>query len=238
MTRLEELIRSGQFRSGSKLPPEKQLAETLGVSRHTLREVLKGLHMFGIIRSRAGDGTYLQRSSTGIFTKAIHLRLLLEEVNFMDLLDTRLLIEPVLAGMAAEKATRRDLEVVRREIQGMESNQGLPEKYLQHEMAFHRHVALAADSPILRAVMEGLEDLLQEARLTVLEEQGSRHNLNFHVRILEAIEGRDPEAAHQRMQEHLLDSKKKYVRYYEQHRQQPRRREPAKDEMDGGPGGA
>ncbi len=216
MERVEDLFRTKKLRPGSKLPSEKELAITLGVSRHTLREVLKALNLFGIIRSRAGDGTYVQRSLSGVFAKAIHLCTLLEDVDFIDLLDTRMAIEPMLARMAAEKAGRQHVDMLRREIHGMEVSLNDLDKYLEHEIAFHTGIMSAADSPILRSVMEVLADLLLEARRTITNEQTDRHNLLLHVRILEAIEARDPEAAYRAMMEHLLDNRRHYLAFYKQ----------------------
>ncbi|MGH9837308.1 MAG: FadR/GntR family transcriptional regulator [Blastocatellia bacterium] len=216
MERIEDLFRTKKLRPGSKLPPEKELAAMLKVSRHTLREVLKALNLFGIIRSRAGDGTYVQRSLSGVFAKAIHLCTLLEEVDFIDLLDTRMAIEPMLARMAAEKAGRQQIDLLRREIQGMESSLHDLDRYLRHEIAFHSGIMSAADSPILKSVMEALADLLLEGRRTITYEQTDRQNLLLHVRILEAIEARDPEAAYQAMMNHLLDNRRHYLAFYKQ----------------------
>ena len=214
MDRIEDLFRTGKLRAGSRLPPETQLAASLGVSRHTLREVLKSLNLFGILRSHRGDGTYVQHSSSGLLAKAIHLCLLLEEVSFLDLLDTRIAIEPVLAAMAADKAGRNDLELMRREVRGMATSQGDLDRYVGHEIAFHNQIMQAADSPVLRSVLEALAGPLLEARRTVTGARTNRQNVRLHARILEAIEAGDAAAARQRMLDHLMDNRKYYLRFH------------------------
>lgn len=214
MGEIERCFRTKRLRPGSKLPPERILAEEFGVSRHTLREVLKALNLFGIIRSRAGDGTYVQRSLAGLVAKAIHLSALLEDVTFMDAFDTRVAIEPALARAAALNAGREHLEVLRGEIHGMELALGDTQKYTRHEVAFHEGIATAADSPILKSVMMAVAGLLLEARLTLTYERTDRDDLLLHVRILEAIEARDPDGAHAAMAHHLNVNRKFYEAWF------------------------
>jgi len=214
MKQFEDCFRTKRLRPGSKLPPERELAAEFGVSRHTLREVLKALNLFGIIRSRAGDGTYVQRSLSGLVVKAIHLSILLEDVDYMDAYNTRLAIEPTLARIAASNARREHIEMMRREIHGMESNLGKVEEYTRHEVAFHGLIVTAADNPILKSVMTAVADLLLEARLTITYERVERDDLMLHVRILEAIETRDPEAAFAAMAHHLAVNRKYYDAYF------------------------
>lgn len=214
MRQMEDRFRTKSLRPGSKLPPERELAEQFGVSRHTLREVLKALNLFGIIRSRAGDGTYIQRSLGGLMAKAVHLSTLLEDVDYMDAFNTRLAIEPMLARCAAENARREDIEMMRREIRGMEANLGNAKGYSRHEVAFHDLIVVAADNPILGSVMAAISDLLLEARLTVTHQRIDRDDLMLHVDILKAIEARDPEAANAAMVHHLSINRTYYQDYF------------------------
>lgn len=214
MRGMEGAFRSGRLKPGSKLPAERELAVEFGVSRHTLREALKALSLFGVLRSRAGDGTYVQRSLTGLMTKAVRLGTLLEGVDYMDILDARLAIEPTLARMAAAKANRAHVDSMRRSIHGMEISLGKVQDYTSHEVAFHELIASSADSPILKSVMTAIADLLLEARLAVTYERIDRDDLMLHVRILEAIEARDPHAAFAAMNRHLTVNRKVYEAYF------------------------
>ncbi len=215
MEKIEDLFRSRQLRPGSKLPTEKDLAAELGVSRHTLREVLKALNLFGIIRSRPGDGTYVQHSLSGLISKSIHLTTLLEDISFMDVFDARMAIEPMLARMAAENVLPEHLEMMRREIVGMEINIGRSEEYIRHETAFHSWIMIAADSQILKSFMGALADLLRDARRVITGALADREDLLLHIRILEAIEARDPEAAYRAMVDHMTHYRRHYLEYHE-----------------------
>ncbi|MCC6363429.1 MAG: FadR family transcriptional regulator [Bryobacterales bacterium] len=214
MKEIERCFRTKRLRPGSKLPPERELAAEFGVSRHTLREVLKALNLFGIIRSRAGDGTYVQRSLSGLVAKAIGLSALLEDVNYMDAFNTRLAIEPTLARIAAGKARREHLEMMRREIHEMELSLGKVQEYTRHEVAFHELIVTAADNPILKSVMTAVAGLLLEARLTITYERVDRDDLALHARILDAIEARDPDGAFAAMAHHLNVNRKYYEAYF------------------------
>ena len=92
--RIEALVRSGELRSGSRLPSEPKLAEMLHVSRGSLREALKGLVFLGLVKARPGDGTYIQPSLSGVISRHFQWMLLLQEIKYLELLELRQILEP------------------------------------------------------------------------------------------------------------------------------------------------
>ena len=99
--RIEQLLRSGDLKAGDRLPPEPELAQMLHVSRGSLREALKGLVYLGLIKSRAGDGTYVQSSLSRVLNQHFQWMILLKEVKHLEIYEMRKIIEPYVAAVAA-----------------------------------------------------------------------------------------------------------------------------------------
>lgn len=216
--RIEELLRTGALKPGEKLPPETQLASVLRVSRPTLREALKALSLMGFLTSRSGDGTYVAEGGRDLFKRAVYFTTRLGAEDFLGLIEARIAIEPFMAEMAALRATKPELARMKEYLKHMESGLGETEKYLVHEVAFHDEIIKAARSPILRAIMESLRDLLLEGRRKITAALTDQRNLRFHIRIFEAIEKRNSDLARRRMLDHLQDNRKEYEAYYRRFR--------------------
>jgi len=203
------------LKSGERLPSEPELARIFQVSRPTLREALKALNLLGLLVSRTGDGTYVTEDSRNLFKTAIHFSAFLTDVDFLGLIEARIAIEPHLAELAAERATKQDLARIRDCLSKMKSSLGDVQGYLKHEIAFHDEIANAARSGVLQAIMSSLRDYLLEGRIKITADQTGSKNFAFHSRIFEAIENRNPSLAHRAMLKHLEDGRKRYEKYYE-----------------------
>ena len=212
--RIEQLLRSGSLKPGQKLPPETQLAEILQVSRPTVREALKALSLLGFLTSRSGDGTYVAEGGRDLFMRAVYFSSLLGTEDFLGLIEARIAIEPFLAEMAAERASKVELARMQDCLVDMKAGLGDTEKYLQHEVAFHDQIIKAARSPVLQAILESLRDLLLEGRRKITSRMTDLRNLEFHTRIYEAIAAKDSALARQRMLEHLEDNREQYEAFY------------------------
>ena len=103
--RLEAMIVSGELAPGRKLPPERELARLLGVSRGLLREAIHELALKGLVHRRQGRGTEVRGPYRSEFTGAIVGYLTQNERDVMELLDFREALEPPIAASAAERAT-------------------------------------------------------------------------------------------------------------------------------------
>src|SRR5215210_7510891 len=101
--RLIGLITERRLRPGDRLPPERELAATMGVSRSSLREALRALAMLGVTEMRHGDGTYLTSLEPGALMRPVGLVLALSESGVQELFEARKLVEPGLAALAAER---------------------------------------------------------------------------------------------------------------------------------------
>ena len=166
--RIEALVRSGELTRGSRLPSEPKLAGMLQVSRGSLREALKGLVFLGLLKARAGDGTYLQPSLTSMATRHLKWMLLLNEIRYLELYELRELLEPAAAGFAARRASREDLDNMRSALEGMMKSVHDPEAFVGHEMDFHGAITAASKNRALQSTMQMMYGALTEGRHRVL----------------------------------------------------------------------
>lgn len=201
----KRLIGEGALVPGSRLPAERDLAESFGVSRSSLRQALKVLEIMGVISQRVGDGTYLNSGAHRILAEPMEFLILLDGISFHELMEARLIVEPALAARAAERASAEDIAEIRRELRAMET--GDAAALTAHDLLFHEAIFRAAGNRVcgqmFSVVHRSLADLMRLTSKVVKPE----HTLMFHRRILKAIHKHDPEDARARMQEHLLDAK-------------------------------
>jgi len=194
--RIESLIRSGELRSGSRLPPEPQLAAMLGVSRSSLREGLKGLMFLGLIKARPGYGTYVQSSLGRGASRHFQWMMLLREVKYLELYELRKILEPTVAGLAARRASSEDLERMGAAIEGMKQSFERPDQYMGHEIAFHEEIARGAKNAAIEMMLQMMNDALAEGRRRTLPLISNfESNWQRHQRIYKLIARRDPEGA-------------------------------------------
>src|SRR6266487_2989795 len=103
MVRLAGLLHQGRLKPGDRLPAERTLAERMRVSRATLRAALRAMQLRGLIVSRRGAGNFIAGGKPEDLAEALH------HLALQDIFELRLLIEPSIAALAAERANRQDL---------------------------------------------------------------------------------------------------------------------------------
>jgi GntR family transcriptional repressor for pyruvate dehydrogenase complex len=207
--RIEALVRSGELRSGSRLPPEPKLAEMLQVSRGSLREALKGLVFLGLVRARPGDGTYIQSTLSRVVSRHFQWMLLLQEIKYFELYELRQILEPAVAALAARRASRDDIEKMEGAIREMRQSFDAPDRYMAAEMSFHEGFTQAAKNVATQTMLRMMYDALAEGRRRVLP-LISDINQNFrrHERILRCIVKRDAKGARSAVLDDLLYAEK------------------------------
>ena len=194
--RLESLVRSGQLGRGSRLPSEPRLAEMLGISRASLREALKGLVFLGLLKSRPGDGTYLQPSLSSMVSGHFRWMLLLQEIKYLELYELRQILEPAAAALAARRATPADCERMRAGLANMRASVHDPEQFVRAEIEFHDAITQASDNTAVQSTMRMMYDALAEGRHRVLPLVSSlEEHCAHHEHIYQLIAGGNATAA-------------------------------------------
>lgn len=194
-------ILSGDLPAGQKIPPEAELADQLRVSRNTLREALKTLELFGIIESFHGQGTFISVQAKQRIPNIDILKLLSRDHDVQSLLDARLVIEPGLAALAAQRRSEEELDTIGRCIGVfLDEEQGL-------ENMFHIQLAKAAKSPVLFGYLQGVFQQLIHTAYPQLQKKllpdYRETEIREHREILEAITEQDALAARDLMHRHL-----------------------------------
>jgi GntR family transcriptional repressor for pyruvate dehydrogenase complex len=216
---LEELIISGQLEPDTKLPPERDLADQLGVSRTALREAVRILVTKGLLETQPGKGTMVRRLTREQVVEPLSLLLRSHtggEISFEQLHQVRSILEVEIAGLAASQASEADIAGLRRIVANMEVAQADVVKLAVHDTDFHSALARMTHNPLLAILVDSIRDLLQEyiARVTPYLDP-SQENLPLHQKLLERIEARDVAGARQAMRENLDQMHKNTERYAE-----------------------
>jgi GntR family transcriptional repressor for pyruvate dehydrogenase complex len=198
------LIESGQFKAGEKLPPERQMARVVGVSRASVRAGLRSLATVGVVDARRGAGTFVAEGPPIFEVNPLSLFAALHGVPQRELFETRRVIEIDLAGLAAERAGGEELAAISEELMEMFASLDHVHRFLVHDIRFHRSIAAAARNPLLGAIMEMVADLFYDQRKTTVDRwRGAAEAAEQHRKIYQAIKAGNVEKARHEMGQHL-----------------------------------
>jgi GntR family transcriptional repressor for pyruvate dehydrogenase complex len=204
IARFKELIGKRIFVPGKRLPPERDLAEALAVSRPTLRQAMRALQIMGVIKARQGSGSYLADSASEIMRVPSEFALALQNVSKTDLFETRYTLEVRLASLAAERRTEADLESMRHALSEMDKAKGDPEAWCEAEPRFHVCIVQAARNGVMATMIEMLSQMLLESRrYTVRSLTDYESSYRSHENVYVEIEKKNPEGAAKMMMEHF-----------------------------------
>ncbi len=204
---LRDLIFRGQFSPGDKLPPERELAHTLGVSRPTIKSAISKLVNMGLVEQRQGQGSFVRSFYSQYLDNPLRELMDSREVYLSDLLEVRSGLEVHSVGLAAKRATAEDLSVLDTCLRDMldKVEQGLVSA--EEDVAFHMNIAYATKNPAQIFLMKRFYELLfygiRESRFYLLESGNLEEMGQQHSRILEGIRNRDEEGAKEAMKEHI-----------------------------------
>lgn len=211
ISRLRDMIHSGELASGDRLPPERDLAKLLGVSRPTLRAGIRSLATVGILQSKQGAGTFVAQAEESPTLDSSPLRMLSALHGFTsdEMFEARLALEMSIAALAAERANSEQITLMAEEVTGMYASLGDPEQYLVHDMQFHQTIAAASNNRILTALMNMVATILFDSRSkTVKRAKDLKQSAEQHHNIYRAMREKDPEAARRAMRDHLIETQK------------------------------
>ena len=198
------LVSSGTLKPGDRLPPERELARSLGISRSSLRAGIGFLSAMGVLKSRHGAGTFVATGPPALDSSSLNVLGALHGFQPMQMFEARLVIESSVACLAAERATNDHLTELSEEVAEMYASIDDPQQYLIYDIRFHRTVARASGNPILGALMETITANLYETRRDTVDSSSDlKESAEMHREIYRAIRSRNPEAARQAMEHHL-----------------------------------
>lgn len=206
---LHGLILSGELKPGDKLPPQRELAQRMDVSRGTLREAVHKLVALGLVTPRQGVGTLILKDGNPLrYMSSLEDHFLLDGISARDFLEARLIIETAVTRLAVERATDQERASLEELIQRQQraAQQGTLEEFSQLDTDFHLALARASGNRVLARLEETVLDLLRQFIRKVSALPGAVEDaLKFHSRILHALRNRDSHEAEQLMASHLAD---------------------------------
>jgi GntR family transcriptional repressor for pyruvate dehydrogenase complex len=195
-------IRSNGLAPGDRLPPERELAQRLGISRATLSQALVALEVIGVVHVRHGDGTVL--------AEAPGPRRIVEAIRahahrLPEIIDTRDALETKIAALAATHRTPEDLARIDEAIDEMARDVEAGGRGVEGDERFHGAVTAAAHSLLLARLMDEIRDLIRETRIESLSQPGRpADSLVGHRAIADAVRAGDPGAASAAMHAHVV----------------------------------
>ncbi|KYZ75906.1 hypothetical protein AXX12_11985 [Anaerosporomusa subterranea] len=207
LRRLKEMIKSGKFGYGDKLPVEKRIAEIFGVSRTTVREALAVLEAEGWVTTKHGGGTYVKRVHGHDPIEPLTVMLGGNDTAILELMELRRILEGEVAMLAASRATDDDIVALHQVFRDMSQDIALGKDTASSDFAFHYRVARAAKNNTILSVISSLHELYYQVvhtnRWHWSKPKDYDRILSEHGAILHAIEKRQAAAAKKQMGIHL-----------------------------------
>jgi GntR family transcriptional repressor for pyruvate dehydrogenase complex len=201
---VRSLIAKGEVKPGDRLPPERDLARQLKISRSSLRAGIGFLSAMGVLKSRHGAGTFVSTGPPSLDSSSLSVLGVLHGFLPWQMFEARLVLESSIAALAAERATDEHIAELAEEVTEMYATLDDPQQYLIHDVRFHRTIARAAGNPILAALMETITANLYEHRSkTIIHAVGLKEAVEMHREIYRAIRTHNPIKARQAMEQHL-----------------------------------
>lgn len=221
---IKKQIKTGQFKPGSRLPSERELAQMLQVGRSSVREAITVLENVGLLEVRPGMGAYVRdfqnRSSIKAYFDTLAALWEIEPSQILQLLQVRKMLEPQAASLAADNAAPEDMHELRQTLLKMKEAAAKKEVGEETDLCFHHIIARSSGNIILLETINTLSDLmrksLQQTRWMALANPDRVITIiKEHELIIKAIEDKDSPAAQDYMLRHLQGVELNFKRYLE-----------------------
>ena len=203
---IREKILAGDYPPGRPLPPERVLAEQLGVSRGSVREAISQLAALNVVQARHGAGTFVTGLSADSLLAPVEFALQVDPHMLLHLYEVRRILEPAAAGLAAARISAGDIERLRQLVQEYADlvPTGRLDRLAELDEGVHQTIAAASGNPLLTAILQSLSASVRRARLITsplpMTPTANRDELSA---LVEAVEQRDPLRSEAAMSRHI-----------------------------------
>lgn len=197
ITRIKEMIVSGDLRPGDRLPREADLAERLGLSRNSLREAVKALSLIHVLDVRQGDGTFVTSLEPALLMGAMEFVVdFHQDDTVLHFLEVRRILEPAATAMAALRMSDRAITELRGQLDDVAAAPSIDD-LVAADLEFHRSIAKGCGNPVICSLLDGLSGPTQRARVwRGLTQSGAvDRTLAEHRAIVDAIASHEPDVA-------------------------------------------
>jgi GntR family transcriptional repressor for pyruvate dehydrogenase complex len=198
-------IMNGEWKPGEKLPSETELSKIFNVGRSSLREALTSLSFIGLIRIRAGGGSYIADQPSAYLTNAwLNSGKLADERTLREFLEARMILETEVVGLCAEKATAEELDEMQELVDKMWSALRDHDQFSKLDLSFHLCLGKAAKNEVLNNILIGIrEQSMELITKSLLLDEGLEIALRGHIKIMEALRQHHVAKAREAMHIHL-----------------------------------
>ncbi len=204
---IRNLITSGQLNAGDRLPPERKLALRLGVSRTHVRDAIRKLEFYGILKTLPQSGTVVSGMGITALEGLITDVLKLEKTDFSSLVETRVILETHGAKLAAERRTSEDIIEIKKALIAYEDQVRKGGSAVEEDLMFHLKIAEASKNAVLKSLMLIITpDIVNSfIQYRVCDEQANNKVFKEHNAIFQHIIEGNREEASKAMEKHLRD---------------------------------
>ncbi len=204
VTRLLDLIQQRHLGPGDRLPAERELAASMGVSRSSLREALQALTVLGVTDMRHGTGTYVSSLEPDLLVRHLSFVLSLSEQASDQLFEARKVVEPAMAALAARRIDDGTVDLLDACVARARAAIGDAEAFMEADLELHDAIRVASENAVLGRFMESIRALgLASRRRTGARRAVMEQSIKDHEAIVAALRARDPEAASAAMHRHI-----------------------------------
>ncbi len=198
------MIENGTLKRGDQIPPERDFARMLNISRATLRAGIGYLAALGVMKIKHGVGTFVADGPPDFGQASLSFIGALHGFQSWQMFEARIMLETGLAALAAERGKEEHHAALAEEVAEMFASVENPVEYLVHDVLFHRIIAQASGNPILAAIMETVtSSMYDKRRKTVERATDLRESADMHRQIYRAIRTKSPLEARKLMEQHL-----------------------------------
>lgn len=206
-----ELISSGAWKSGYRLPPERELSEAFGVSRTVVREAIKALEARGVLESTAGSGVSVRSADVNIVSQSLQTYMQLANRDDFEirLNEVRRVLEVEMVALAASRRTPEQLNKLHQICQRMRAKGNTAKQMAELDFNLHITLAEATQNDLFKVLLAPLINQLRNHIILTWEDfpRPVEQVFDQHETIVAAVENGDAEAARQAMTKHLIFSR-------------------------------
>lgn len=201
--RLRNMILEKEMQPGDRLPSESELGELFRVSRSTVREAIKLLTAENVVEIQRGKGTFVTMQP-GMSKDPLGLEFTNQITLVDNLMESRMMIEPQIAFLAAQRANQANIDQLAQIIEKIQAAGSNEWNHVPFDVAFHKAVAECTQNDVLYRILPIICESIQEGYVETMNSPGSyARSIQSHFNIFKAIENKDPQTAKTETEKHI-----------------------------------
>jgi len=210
---LKDLLINGTWKQGEKLPSENELGKQFGVSRITIRQALQRLAALGLIETKVGLGSFVCNPDVGNVMEQLSPLIYLDESAISQANEFREMLDTWSAKLAAPRANENDVNALRKNYAAMKASAEDSDwqKFAKLDLKFHILMGSITKNPLIIKTYQILYDVMLTSVYNMVERMGLDMALEYHLKLIEAVEAHDADAAEKIAKAHV-ESNKLYIK--------------------------